>query len=46
MLTMGDFNSFWVFLGHPVQSRLDRESTYHHQNKACSIPLGIKNRQK
>ena len=19
MLTIGDFNSFWVFLGHPVQ---------------------------
>ena len=19
MLTIGDFNSFWIFLGHPVQ---------------------------
>ena len=25
---------------------LYHESTYHHENKACSIPLGIKNRQK
>ena len=29
-----------------IQSRLYHESTYHHENKACSIPLGIKNRQK
>ena len=29
-----------------MQSRLYHESTYHHENKACSIPLGIINRQK
>ena len=46
MLTIDDFNSFWGFLGHPVQSRLYHESTYHHENKACSIPLRIKKSQK
>ena len=34
------------FFTHPVQSRLYHESTYHHENKACSIPLGIKNSKK
>ena len=25
MLTIGDFNSFWVFLGHPVQHRVSKK---------------------
>ena len=29
-----------------MQSRLYHESSYHHENKAFSIPLGIKNTQK
>ena len=26
MLTIGDFNSFWFFLGHPVQVSLNSKS--------------------
>ena len=29
-----------------MQARLYHASTNHHENKAFSIPLGIKNRQK
>ena len=28
MLTIGDFNSFWVFLGHPVY-RIINEASVH-----------------
>ena len=37
MLTIGDFNNFWVFLGHPVLNKT---------LFVCCIPMGINNAQK
>ena len=28
MLTIGDFNSFWFFLGHPVELDLDLKTLH------------------
>ena len=30
MLTIGDFNSFWGFLGHPVQMKAFRLNEYEN----------------
>ena len=35
MLTIGDFNSFWVFLGHPVY-----QSTVCPKKKGYPLRLG------
>ena len=32
MLTIGDFNSFWVFLGHPVQGESEKTDALSNSN--------------
>ena len=45
MLTMGDFNSFWVFLGHPVLP-LNKQKENKHQDENINANLRSKPRQK
>ena len=37
MLTIGDFNSFWVFLGHPVQYVFNVIDTALYSIVSCDV---------